>query len=293
MAGNIYRPTRDLPSTAERRWIARYRTLIEETLSNQNGMQVTDLRSKIIQRYDCDTIDMAFGRRIRVFAGAIHRLNNTEFNVRPYSHTGNYFKFEVPDHETITYGELYDRVVEGKMPELKEKLGKMAFAIPVSGRDPEFSDQLQDLANEINEDISEACAAFDDPKLYYMSFDDIDPVPDEHVEKVIAGLQRELNRELRSHPKDQEAFGYAAPRRAAAPLAKLPWNVQRALVERRRYRYKQYGLSKKNMETNSFSLWDVPEDPTFIPRRILRVVKERNLRIIDSAQDLMDGFVGL
>ena len=133
--------------------------------------------------------------------------------------------------------------------------------------------ELHDLALEIMEDIQEACAALDDPDIWYPGVDDgIEPVPDEHVELVIWGLQRELNRELRVY---DTASGYAgkAPL-PAVPLAELPWRVQRALAERRRLRYNQFGIGYDQWLSNKWSLWEVPEDPDWVPRRVIREGRE-------------------
>jgi hypothetical protein len=128
-----------------------------------------------------------------------------------------------------------------------------------------LTDGLQDLGDQIVTDIHEACQAFDDPNLWYPGVDEgIEPVTDEHVARVIEGLQRELRRELRN-PQGSRNTQDAFP---AAPLADLPWHVQRALVERRRLRYKQWGLERKQWEENRFSLWDIPEDPDWVPSHI-------------------------
>ncbi len=133
------------------------------------------------------------------------------------------------------------------------------------GRNAEVPDALQDLAEEIAIDVHEACAAFDDPDLWYPGVDEgIEPVPDEHVRLVIAALQRELDRERRN------ALGQnVEPRLPPAPLAALPWRVQRALAERRRLRFAQYGIGRPQWESGSWSLWDVREDPDWVPRRAL------------------------
>lgn len=128
-----------------------------------------------------------------------------------------------------------------------------------SFQDPELHLAMQDLGWMIGYDLTEACESFNDPDLYYPGVDDgIEPVSDEHVDKVIAALQRELNRELRTLPG-------SSYKRPAVPLADLQPRIKRAIAERRRLRYKQWGLGKKQFESGTWSLWDVPEDPDWIP----------------------------
>jgi hypothetical protein len=147
-------------------------------------------------------------------------------------------------------------------------------AIP-EGRRQEPSDAslhpaLQDLAYEINEDIHEACFAFDDPDIWYPGVDEgIEPVPDEHVELVMWAMQRELNREPRPSTTTMKAL-------PAPPLSELPWRVQRALAERRRLRFQQWGIGRKQWEARTWSLWDVPLDPEYTSRREDRGLSEAN-----------------
>lgn len=137
-------------------------------------------------------------------------------------------------------------------------------------RDPSLHSALQDLGYEIGEDIREACEAFNNPDVYYPGVDEvIEPVTDEHITLVIWGMQRELNRELRA-----PSGSYGKPALPAVPLEKLPWRIQRALVERRRLRYLQYGIGREQWENGTWSLWDVMEDPEFVPRRTLRLAAE-------------------
>jgi hypothetical protein len=128
-----------------------------------------------------------------------------------------------------------------------------------------LTDGLQDLGDQIVSDMHEACLAFDDPDLWYPGVDEgIEPVTDEHVRRVIEGFQRELRRELRN-PQGSRNTQDAYP---AAPLSELPWRVQRALVERRRLRFAQWGIGRQQWESNSYSLWDIPNDPDWIPVHI-------------------------
>lgn len=124
---------------------------------------------------------------------------------------------------------------------------------------------LQDLGDEIIEDLREAAAAFDDPDVWFPGIDDgIEPVPDDHVALVMWAMQRELLRELRP-----PAGGGA--RLPAMPLADLPFRVQRALAERRRWHFARYGIRRPQWESGRWSLWDVEPDTDWVPRRALRL----------------------
>lgn len=151
----------------------------------------------------------------------------------------------IPNDDPGPLDEAYQRLSAGKHP---------AFAaIPLTTlihEDPELHVGLQDLAWLIVWDLHEACAAFDDPDMYYEGVDN--GVPDSLVPTVIAAMQRELNRESRGN-------------RPPVPLEKLPWRIQRAVVERRRYRYAQYGITEEVRQKGTWSLWDVPEDTDWLP----------------------------
>jgi hypothetical protein len=137
------------------------------------------------------------------------------------------------------------------------------------GRDWELPPCLQDLAGEICEDVRAACAAFSDPGVWYPGVDvGIPPVPDDHVHLVIAAMQRELSRETRPGPPHANAYSYMSTNNLpAAPLAELPFRVQRALVERRRLRFAEYGIGQAEWEAGTWSLWNVRDDPDWTPRK--------------------------
>jgi len=145
-------------------------------------------------------------------------------------------------------------------PEVVTNLQQISHA----GSNPELPDYLQDLANEFFVDVHEACQAFDDAEMWYPGVEDgIDPVDDDHVRLVIAAIERELSREER--PPQDSSYGYLT-KLPWAPLHLLPWRVQRALAERRRLRFKQWGIGQAEWERGTWSLWNVPEDPEWLPR---------------------------
>jgi hypothetical protein len=136
--------------------------------------------------------------------------------------------------------------------------------ITYAGSNPKLPDCLQDLANDWFVDVHEACWAFDDPDLWYPGVDEgIEPVSDEHVRLVIAATERELSREERP---PQRSLYSSKPKLPWAPLHKLPWRVQQALVERRRLRFAQWGIGRAEWDSGTWSLWNIPEDPDWRPR---------------------------
>ena len=219
--------------------------------------------------------DPAPGRRMRVMAAF---TNGTERRVHAGAQTliGGL-------RRSLSHGEAL-RALErsANLAESREWLDRLPLrvhAIPAEAdqtlsaipsdyqdkRDPELHPGLQDLAYQITWDVHEACEAITDPDLYYPGVDEgIEPVSDEQVRLVIWGMQRELNRELRG------PAGPNGPRRPAVILEHLPWRIQRALAERRRLRYQQWGIGRAEWEANRWSMWRVPEDPQWAPPWVRR-----------------------
>lgn len=129
---------------------------------------------------------------------------------------------------------------------------------------PSLHSALQDLGEAVAWQIHLACFGFNYPDMWFPGVDEgIEPVPDDHVELVIAGMQRELNRELRT-----PYHGVYQDKRPAAQLNKLPWRIQRALVERRRLLFNQWGIDKKAWELKRWSFWNIHDDPDWTPKYI-------------------------
>lgn len=244
-----------------------------------NERSSAPLSERSVSWFDPSSDDLSPGRRLRVFAALVSqsrdRLALSPARSRPHD-----------SPEPTTYGRLL-RVVESdesataakdafsRLPLRVGASGPLLSTIanntvhePPSARDPELHPALQDLANEINEDIRDALDSLDDPRAYYPGVDQgIELVSDEHVSLVIWAMQRELNRELRA----PEGFASSSVTAPAAPLAELPWNVQRALVERRRLRFKEWGIDRNAWERGEWSLWEVPADIDYVPRRAQRL----------------------
>jgi hypothetical protein len=180
--------------------------------------------------------DLTMGRRLRAFCHAVKARHVPE------------------DDQKLTMRELYAKY--HGLPAL--------MSLPISvhtteHRDPELHYGLQDLGWMIGWDLAEAGACIDGTRHYAGIDDGIEPVSDDHVRAVIPMLQRELNRELRTNPKT------GGPIRPGLPLASLPWQVQRAIVERRRLRYQQWGITPDSWAAGTWSVWEVPEDADWRP----------------------------
>ena len=237
------------------------------------------LAHRVVNRFDPAGIDASPGRRLRAFATMVCR-GESGIAVAPAAHCAQLPVW--PDRD-VTYAALLGIVerdpdlgsLRGMLSELPLRIGAygpLITSLPEepqrSNRDPDLHPALQDLGDEINEDIREALESIDDQHAWYPGIDEgIDPVTDDHVRLVIWALQRELDRELRTGSGSMSSLSPLP----AAPLAALPWDVQRALAERRRWRYRQWGIGRDQWEKGVWNLWEVPADPDYLPRRSARL----------------------
>jgi len=236
------------------------------------------LAERKVARFDPAGIDASPGRRLRAFATLVC-LSDAGVVLAPGTYSE---RVVITEKRDLTYRELLQLVdADAAEPCSRALFSRLALRIGESkliqgvpdasvksARDPDLHPALQDLGDEINEDIREALDTLDSPTAWYPGIDEgIEPVTDDHVRTVIWALQRELDRELRVAPGSMPA---ARPL-PAAPLADLSWNVQRALTERRRWRYKQWGIGRDQWLSGQWSLWDVPEEPDYVPRRSARL----------------------
>lgn len=150
--------------------------------------------------------------------------------------------------EGMTYGELMEVV---------HQRGD-TFLYNVLHTPMALSEPLQDLADELQEDIAEAAEAWHAERPYPGVAEYLDePLPDARVAPVIAAMQIALDKERRDG-------------RPPFALAAMPFAYQRGIAERRRLRYQQWGISEQVRARGTWSVWDVPEDPEWIPRRAVR-----------------------
>jgi hypothetical protein len=247
--------------------------------SNREMQAQLPLDQRDVGWFDPTRIDRSPGRRLRVFAALVRPLDG---NINAIARQGSREPFIVA-RRRMTYAEALDAVetseklawvrpefvgIPLRVGECRELLAAVPQDYQRTPRDPDLHPALQDLADEINEDIREALEALDDPGAYYAGVDDgIEPVADDHVKLVIWAMQRELDRELRP-AEGQAGMLSSLP---AAPLWELPWHIQRALAERRRLRFAQYGIGRQHWVDGVWSLWDIPRDPEYVPRRALRL----------------------
>ena len=189
------------------------------------------------------------GRRLRVLMNFLSRGSAAVVNVDPEENAWLLDAADLPPEA------LLEKASSGRPKELDSLA---VYERPVLiGRDPELSHAFLDLGLQIAWDLHLACEAAFTGKDYPGVRRGIEPVPDEHVRKVIAATQRELNRERRPGKN-----GRILP---PVKLDDLPWPIQRAFAERRRLRYRQWGITHERWEQNRISLFDVPEDPDWLP----------------------------
>ena len=108
--------------------------------------------------------------------------------------------------------------------------------------DAELVSMLQDLADVLAWESTQAFLSD-----YYPGIPDVS-VPEDHVEVVMAALQREMDREGRSRQREPAQF------------SSLPRERQRALAERRRWWFSRFSITPERWETGHWSLWDVSDE---------------------------------
>lgn len=119
--------------------------------------------------------------------------------------------------------------------------------IPISERGysqhPALHPVLQDLADIIALEAADAFLA-----EYYPGIPEV-RVSEQHVKRVMAAMQGEVDRE--------------ASRRGQTPcaFASLPWERQQALAERRRYWFGVYGITPRTWHKGTWSVFKVQSIP--------------------------------
>ena len=160
-------------------------------------------------------------------------------------------------HQGISYPvELKRKSLLGLMaackrsPKLRKVLSRIPFAqrATVTGGDPEIHTCLQDLADAVCWEASEAFTS-----SYFSRPVDVEALEDDHVKEIMIALQREMDRE--------------GNRTGIVPavFAELPWERQVALAERRRWWFTQFAIPPRQWKKSYFSLWKVSNTLTWPP----------------------------
>ena len=205
------------------------------------------------------------GRRRRVFCHTVKMIEGPILELE-YS-----ILFRPDTGVELSYNGVYDWICS--LP-VENPIHKRLNRLPICYEreesvyaNAELPRSLQDLADEIQVDIHEALNTIDNPKYWYPGADV--GISNDHVQAVIKALQRELDRE----PRDSEGRRWHGndniKNLPVYQLSDLSQSTQRALVERRRLRFQQFGITPKSWSTGTFSLWDVPEDPLWLPRQVM------------------------
>lgn len=216
---------------------------------------------KLGSLFDLETKQTALpGRRIRTLP-ALWREIAKDFPVIPSGPQtyGELYVEALPDgnlHDALSSFSLRthyaymtrDSIIESIPEDRVNPWTKNGYSL-----DPQLPIALADLAYAIGHDLTLACDALDDPDIWYPGVDEgIQSVPDEHVNLIIWASQRELDRETRRNLP-------------SVNLQDLPFRVQRAFVERRRWHYLQYGIDSVAWLNNTWSFWNIKEDADWIP----------------------------
>lgn len=132
--------------------------------------------------------------------------------------------------------------------ECRYALSDLPFIGRQSAHDPELRQTLQELADVVAWEGSEAFTA-----KYYPGVEGVAPLGPDHIRDIMQGMQREMDREgERVH-------------RTAARFEDLPPDRQRALAERRRMWFARFGITPERWQRGTFSVWEVDSRVTWPP----------------------------
>lgn len=106
----------------------------------------------------------------------------------------------------------------------------------------ELISPLQDLGEVIAYEATQAFQA-----RHYPGVPGIQMISDDRVSEIMTAMQRELDREAKSR------------RQVPAHLFTLPIERQRALAERRRYWYGEFGITPETWKTGHWNIWHVSD----------------------------------
>ncbi|KKL95105.1 hypothetical protein LCGC14_1857940 [marine sediment metagenome] len=188
--------------------------------------------------------------RQRVFAQLFNGFN-TETKLITLSHT-NISKREIDPVSNTARGLMAACRRDKK---IRKELSKLPIASPPahSNANAELIKPLQDLADIITHEIQLAYT-----ESYYPGVVDVDPLTDEHVEQIMTGMQREIDREQRISPELGEDGKKRMKRTVHLPSLSKERKI--ALSERRRNWFKVFGITPESWKKGTFSLWKVSND---------------------------------
>lgn len=105
--------------------------------------------------------------------------------------------------------------------------------------DVELNYSLQDLADIVAWEATEAFTA------HHYTGRDVEALSKDHIHELMVALQREMDRESHRTGRKPGVF------------LDLPFERQRALAERRRWWFQQFGITPRQWKKGTFSLWKV------------------------------------
>ncbi len=139
---------------------------------------------------------------------------------------------------------------------IRKELSKLPISRPPahSNANAELIGPLQDLADIITHEIKLAYT-----ESYYPGVVDVDPLTEEHVEQIMIGMQREIDREQRISLELGEDGNKRMKRTVHLPSLSKERKI--ALAERRRLWFSVFGITPESWKKGTWSLWKVSNDP--------------------------------
>ena len=151
------------------------------------------------------------------------------------------FRHDANTFSLYASGQTLEQLMEScKKLEAVKKIPISNKAVAGANANDELVATLQDLGDVIAYEASQAFTA-----KTYPGVPGVKMLSDEMVGVIITAMQREL---------DREGFTRSRP---TSLLFTLPMERQRALCERRRYWYSQWGITPESWKTGYWDLWDV------------------------------------
>jgi hypothetical protein len=156
------------------------------------------------------------------------------------------WRFEVMPRDSTSLPSLMAACYRNR--ECRAALAELPFIGRQRAADPELRETLQELADAVAWEGSEAFSA-----AYYPGVEEVEPLGPDHIRDIMQGMQREMDRE-----------GVRVSRQAAR-FEDLPPDRQRALAERRRMWFARFGITPERWKRGTFSVWEVNSHITWPP----------------------------